>query len=81
MQDNLAKAKELLDIQGSNGNWDYTPYMLGMYNGMELIIAVLEDREPKYKDPPKKYRADETTDDKEKTKRNSWLHRAWSKKK
>lgn len=54
----LEKAKkvyELLDIQATDGNWNYDPYMLGKYNGMELIISIIENRDPKYKDAPSKW--------------------------
>lgn len=54
MNENL---HELLKIQGSEGNWDYDPYMHGMYNGMELIMATIENREPNFKDAPKKWRS------------------------
>jgi hypothetical protein len=36
---------ELLEIQASVLTDEY---MKGMYNGMELILAVIEDREPVY---------------------------------
>jgi len=55
-KERLEKAKELLEIQGASGNWDYCEYMRGMYNGMELIIAILEEREPVYRDAPVKYK-------------------------
>lgn len=42
-------ANELLGIQGQKGNFDNSDYMLGMYNGMELIVAVMEQRKPKYR--------------------------------
>lgn len=45
----VADANELLAIQGEDGNWDYSDYMLGMYNGMELIVSVMEGREPSYR--------------------------------
>jgi hypothetical protein len=51
----IEQAKELLKTQGSPGNWDFDPYMHGMYNGMELILAVIEDRDPVYKDGPKEW--------------------------
>ena len=41
-------ANEMLDIQGQKGNYDYDEYMLGLYNGMEYIIALFETREPNY---------------------------------
>lgn len=44
----LKCSKEMLDIQGKKGNYDYDEYMLGLYNGMEYIIALFETREPNY---------------------------------
>lgn len=48
----LGSAQHLLDLQGADGNWDYDPYMLGMYNGMELLLSLMECREPEFRDPP-----------------------------
>lgn len=44
----LKCSKEILDIQAQKGNYDYDEYMLGLYNGMEYIIALFEKREPDY---------------------------------
>ena len=44
----LKCAKEMLDIQGQKGNYNYDEYMLGLYNGMEYIISLFETREPNY---------------------------------
>ena len=41
-------ANEMLELQGRNGNYNYDSYMLGLYNGMEYIIALFETREPNY---------------------------------
>jgi len=54
MEKRLANLKELLAVQGCDGNWNYDQYMRGMYNGMELAVAVLEGRNPVYRDAPKK---------------------------
>jgi len=43
---------DLLAIQGSSGNWDYDPYMHGLYNGMLLIQATLLDTEYLPRNPP-----------------------------
>ena len=43
----LKCAKEMLDLQGQSGNYNYDSYMLGLYNGMEYIISLFETR--KYK--------------------------------
>ena len=44
----LKCSKEMLGIQGQKGNYDYDEYMLGLYNGMEYIIALFETREPNF---------------------------------
>ena len=45
--------KDLLKIQGSHGNWNYSPYMKGLYNGLELALSILDgDRRPEFKDTP-----------------------------
>lgn len=46
----LNKAKEMKNIQGSEGNYNYDDYMLGLYNGMEMIISLFEQREPVFID-------------------------------
>jgi hypothetical protein len=51
----LEAMKETLKIQGYDGNWDYDEYMFGMYNGMELMLAIAENREPVYKEKPSEF--------------------------
>lgn len=51
----IDKLREMVKVQGGGGNWDSSPYMRGMYNGMELMLAVTEDREPRYRDAPERY--------------------------
>lgn len=46
----LINAKEMLSLQGHDGNYNYDNYMLGLYNGMEYVIALFEKRNPIYKD-------------------------------
>jgi len=53
--------KYVINIQGDNGNWNYDPYMHGMYNGMELIFAIMEGRDPEYKDAPDEWLCDKPT--------------------
>jgi hypothetical protein len=53
--DKMSAINDLLRVQGINGNWNYDPYMQGMYNGMEVVIAILEDREPVFKSAPDKW--------------------------
>ena len=56
----LPQLRGMVAIQGSEGNWNYDAYMHGMYNGMELMLAILEDRDPKYRDAPEKWLCDNT---------------------
>ena len=52
MRKELKNLKKLLAIQGTEGNWNYDTYMLGMYNGLELAVSVLENRETVYRSKP-----------------------------
>jgi hypothetical protein len=46
----LSDLRDVHAVQGTKGNYDYNEYMRGMYNGMELMLAIVENREPAYKD-------------------------------
>jgi hypothetical protein len=49
------RIREALNIEGKHGNWNFDPYMHGMYNGMEFALSIAEDREPQYKDAPARW--------------------------
>jgi hypothetical protein len=49
---------DFVEIQGETGNWDYDEYMHGMYNGMELMLATIENREPNFRNRPAKFIAE-----------------------
>jgi len=51
----LIKMKELLEVQGRDGNWNLDPYMQGMYNGMELMVALAERRDPVFRKAPENW--------------------------
>ena len=51
----LVKLKEMLEVQGRDGTWNYDYYFHGMYNGMEVMLAVLEGREPAFREAPEKW--------------------------
>jgi hypothetical protein len=46
------------EVQGRHGNWNYSPYMRGMFNGLELGLALIEGRPPRYRGEPEKYLCD-----------------------
>jgi hypothetical protein len=54
-KDNIQKMKNVLEQQGRHGTWDYDPYMHGMYNGMELMMALAEGRDPNYREAPEQW--------------------------
>jgi hypothetical protein len=45
----MESANDLLKLQGQDGTWDEDEYLRGMYNGLELVISVLEGRMARYK--------------------------------
>ena len=51
----VAKMREMLEVQGQDGTWNYDPYFHGMYNGMEFMLAMVEDREPVFRSSPGKW--------------------------
>ena len=51
----IDKLKDLVRIQSQDGTWNYDPYMHGLYNGLELALATMENREPLFKNPPAKW--------------------------
>lgn len=56
--DRWVQNQNLLAVQGMSGNWDYDPYMHGMFNGMELIMSTVEGREPQFREAPATWRRD-----------------------
>ena len=49
-------------VQGYNGNWNYDPYMMGLYNGLEMALSIAEKREPYFKDAPEVWVCDIPSD-------------------
>ena len=54
----VRRLREMRDVQGSHGNWNYDGYMHGMYNGMEYALALMEERDPEFKEAPSEWLAD-----------------------
>ena len=57
-KENVKAANRMLSIQGNDGTWNYDPYLHGMYNGMEFIISLIEERTPNYREAPKSWGKD-----------------------
>ena len=58
MRTELEQLRELHAIQGTDGTWDHDLYLLGLFNGLELALATMEDRDPIYKNVPSKWGKD-----------------------
>ena len=51
----IRTVQNYLAVQGSKGNWDYDEYMRGYYNGIELVAAAIEERNPVFKEEPEQH--------------------------
>jgi len=58
----IESLKGLVDIQTSDGNWNYDPYMHGMANGMILALHLFQENEngclPDFLEAPKVWGCD-----------------------
>lgn len=83
VEERIKQLKQITEVQGNKGNFDYSEYMWGMYNGMELALAIMEDREPVYKNKPKLFTTDkDKIESEEKSFREKvykWMHAGWGK--
>jgi hypothetical protein len=55
--------QDLIKIQGTDGTWNYDPYMHGLLNGLICADAVVDSKEPEYKEAPPEWLVDKETDD------------------
>ena len=49
MKEPIDQLRDVHSIQGRDGCWDIDDYMLGLFNGLELALSIMEQREVKYK--------------------------------
>lgn len=55
----IDRIREVRDIQGWHGTWNFSPYMRGLYNGMELALSIAEgERKPEFREDPDQYLCD-----------------------
>lgn len=60
-KEQLQSMRNFVAIQGKDGSWNHDPYTHGMFNGMELMLSIIERRDPVYKDEPDRYLSDINT--------------------
>lgn len=60
LEERLQKLEELTAVQASNGNWNYSRYMMGLANGMLLALHIMKDEkgEVPYKSTPDEWLED-----------------------
>lgn len=58
MEKQIKRLKRIIETQGNEGNWNYDNYNHGMFNGLELALSILEDRDPVYKEAPGSFISD-----------------------
>lgn len=58
LKSRVGMLKNLKKVQGADGNWDFDPYMHGLYNGIELALSVLEMRESEFRHAPEQWSKD-----------------------
>lgn len=61
-EEQLESMRNALEIQGSDGNWNHDRGMLGMYNGMEFMLSIAEDRSPVFREAPVEWLEDKKDD-------------------
>lgn len=44
--------QDVLNVQGSRGNWDADPYMLGLFNGLEMARSLWDGDQPNFRAKP-----------------------------
>jgi hypothetical protein len=54
MDRRIKNIADVLEVQANEPTVEKDPYMTGLYNGLELALAQLEQREPVYKKTNKK---------------------------
>ena len=49
-KDKVSDLVNIHEIQGRDGNWNYDPYNTGLFNGLEMALSIMQEREPIFKE-------------------------------
>ncbi len=58
----IEKLREMVKVQCTDGNWNYSEYMHGLANGMICALAIVTDEDPKYLSAPEEWLCDKESD-------------------
>lgn len=50
IEEKIEQLRNMVAIQSTDGNWNYSQYMRGYCNGLMLALSLFEDVEPDFKD-------------------------------
>ena len=56
--------RDLINVQCSNGNWNYNEYMHGMANGMLLMMSIVDGSQPEFLEAPESWLKDQPAQEK-----------------
>lgn len=54
----MKNLQDVINIQCSQGNWNYDPYMMGLANGLLMAQSLFTDKEPEFLSAPKRWGKD-----------------------
>jgi hypothetical protein len=54
-EEKIARLDAATKIQCLDGNWDWSPYMMGLANGLLLAQSIIKGETPTLLNPPKKW--------------------------
>ena len=55
LDNSIDSLRDVTNIQRSDGNWNYDPYMHGMANGLILALSMFEGGKLKYLEAPEQW--------------------------
>jgi len=58
LRNDIQTLRDMTQLQCSDGNWNYDPYMHGMANGLIFALSIFDKKKPKYLEAPKEWLAD-----------------------
>lgn len=56
LEKRIVQIAGILDLQAQEPNLKYDPYMVGLYNGLEISLSLMEQREEVLKNCPSFYK-------------------------
>jgi hypothetical protein len=55
LQERFERLRDFHRDLGITGNYDFNPHSFDFYRGLEVAMAILEDRQPQFKEVPEEW--------------------------